>query len=107
MDELLSNFGGAIKCARQAAGLTQEELAVQAEVTSRYIMAIENESKYPSMHVLFKIIRILNISADTIFYPETQHTDKEKEQLIKMIRLCDEKEIKVATATVKTLLDSR
>ena len=42
MDELLSNFGGAIKCARQAAGLTQEELAVQAEVTSRYIMAIEN-----------------------------------------------------------------
>lgn len=29
MDELLSNFGGAIKCARQAAGLTQEELAVQ------------------------------------------------------------------------------
>ena len=107
MDELLSNFGRSIKSARQAAGLTQEELAVQAEVTSRYIMAIENESKYPSMHVLFKIIRILNISADTIFYPETQHTDKEKEQLIQMIRLCDEKEIKVATATVKTLLDSR
>ena len=107
MDELLSNFGRSIKSARQAAGLTQEDLAVQAEVTSRYIIAIENESKYPSMHVLFKIIRILKISADTIFYPETQHTDREKEQLIHMIYMCDEREIKIAAATVKALLDAR
>ena len=49
----------------------------------------------------------MKISADTIFYPEMQHTDREKEQLIHMIYMCDEREIKIAAATVKALLDAR
>jgi uncharacterized protein YlaI len=49
----------------------------------------------------------LKISADTIFYPETQYTDREKERLIHMIYMCDEREIKIAAATVKALLDAR
>ncbi len=54
-----------------------------------------------------KIICTLKISADTIFYPETQYTDREKERLIHMIYMCDEREIKIAAATVKALLDAR
>lgn len=44
MEELLNTFGQTIKNARQAAGLTQEGLAEQAGITTRYIMAIENET---------------------------------------------------------------
>ena len=57
--------------------------------------------------MLLKVICTLTISADTIFYPEIQHTDREKEQLMHMIQLCSEKEIKIAAATVKALLDAR
>lgn len=67
MEELLNIFGQTIKDARQSARLTQDDLAEQAGVTTRYIMAIENENKQPSMKVLFKLIRALKISADTIF----------------------------------------
>ena len=107
MDELLNTFGQTIKDARQAAGLTQEGLAEQAGVTTRYIMAIENENKQPSMKMLFKLIRALKISADTIFFPEIQHTDKKKEHLIHMIQLCDERNLQIATATIKALLDTK
>ena len=107
MDELLNTFGQTIKDARQAAGLTQEGLAEQAGVTTRYIMAIENDNKQPSMKVLFKLIRALKISADTIFFPEIQHTDKKKEHLIHMIQLCDERNLQIATATIKALLDTK
>ncbi|WP_283608429.1 helix-turn-helix domain-containing protein [Faecalispora anaeroviscerum] len=107
MNELLDTFGQTIKGVRQAAELTQESLAKQTGVTTRYIMAIENQNKQPSMKVLFKLIRALRISADTIFYPEIQHTDKKKEHLIHMIQLCDERETKVAAATIRALLDSR
>lgn len=100
-------FGQTIKDARQAAGLTQDDLAEQSGVTTRYIMAIENENRQPSMKVLFKLIRALKISADTIFYPEIQHADKKKEHLIHMIQLCDERETKVATATIRALLDTK
>ncbi|WP_312943090.1 helix-turn-helix transcriptional regulator [Oscillibacter sp.] len=107
MEELLNLFGQTIKDARIAAGMTQDALAEQVGVTTRYIMAIENENKHPRMPVLLKIIRTLKISADTIFYPEIQHTNREKEQLLHMIQMCDEKEIKIAAATVKALLDAR
>lgn len=100
-------FGQIIKDARQAAGLTQDDLAEQSGVTTRYIMAIENENRQPSMKVLFKLIRALKISADTIFYPEIQHADKKKEHLIHMIQLCDERETKVAAATIRALLDTK
>lgn len=103
----MNMFGQIIKDARQAAGLTQDDLAEQSGVTTRYIMAIENENRQPSMKVLFKLIRALKISADTIFYPEIQHADKKKEHLIHMIQLCDERETKVAAATIRALLDTK
>jgi transcriptional regulator with XRE-family HTH domain len=103
----MNMFGQIIKDARQAAGLTQDDLAEQSGVTTRYIMAIENENRQPSMKVLFTLIRALKISADTIFYPEIQHADKKKEHLIHMIHLCDERETKVAAATIRALLDTK
>ena len=103
----MNMFGQIIKDARQAAGLTQDDLAEQSGVTTRYIMAIENENRQPSMKVLFTLIRALKISADTIFYPEIQHADKKKEHLIHMIQLCDERETKVAAATIRALLDTK
>ena len=107
MEELLNNFGQTIKDARLAAGLTQDALAEQTGITTRYIMAIENENKLPRVKVLFKLIRALKISADTIFYPEIQHADKKKEHIIHMIQLCDERDLQVVTATVKALLDTK
>ena len=107
MEELLNNYGQTIKDARLAAGMTQDALAEQIGVTTRYIMAIENENKQPRMKVLFKLIRALKISADTIFYPEIKHTDKKKEHIIHMIQLCDERDLQVVTATVKALLDTK
>lgn len=107
MKEQLNMFGQIVKDARQTAGLTQDELAEQSGVTTRYIMAIENENRQPSMKVLFKLIRALKISADTIFYPEIQHADKKKEHIIHMIQLCDERDLQVVTATVKALLDTK
>jgi DNA-binding XRE family transcriptional regulator len=47
VEELLNTFGQMIKDARQVAGMTQEGLAEQAGVTTRYIMAIENENRQP------------------------------------------------------------
>ena len=50
----MNMLGQIIKDARQAVGLTQDELAEQTGITTRYIMAIENESRQPSMKVLFQ-----------------------------------------------------
>lgn len=81
MGESPINLGRLIKNARLEAGLTQDNLATQVGVTPRYIMAIENENKYPSIQVLSKIICTLKISADTMAFPRAVRHRKRKESL--------------------------
>lgn len=107
MEIILSNLGTTIKQARLSANLTQDELAEQIGITGRYIMALENEHKHPSFEVLCKIILTLNIPADNIFYPERQNTENEKEQLMRLLSRCDERDLKIITATVKAVLESK
>ncbi|MCO1601990.1 helix-turn-helix domain-containing protein [Desulfosporosinus nitroreducens] len=51
MENIIKQLGQTIKTARQAAGLTQDMLGERADVTGRYIMALENESKKPGFDV--------------------------------------------------------
>ncbi len=107
MENILKQLGQIIKKARQAAELTQEELAEHVGITARYIMAIENENKQPSLDILCKIIRTLRIPADSIFFPENEYTVNEKEQLTRMIYMCNERDLQVVTATLKALLETK
>lgn len=107
MEVILNSLGTTIKQARLSANLTQDELAEQVGITGRYIMALENEHKQPSFEVLCKIILTLNIPADNVFYPEPQYSENEKEQLLRLLSRCDERDLKIITATVKAMLESR
>lgn len=100
-------LGDIIKSARQKADITMEKLAEKVDITERYLYRIENEGKKPSFDVLFKIIRELSISPDSIFYPEKPSKDSEVEDLIRMLYGCDERSMQIIKATVKAALDSQ
>ena len=52
---------------RKLAGLTQEELSVQAEVSRKSINAIENGIYVPSTVLALKISRTLNCKVEDLF----------------------------------------
>ena len=99
-------LGSILKAAREKAGITIETLAERAGITERYLYRIENEGKKPSFDVLYKLIRELSISADSIFYPEKPSKDSEVDNLLRMLSACDERSLKVVKATVKALIDT-
>ena len=99
-------LGSILKAAREKAGITIEALAEKAGITERYLYRIENEGKKPSFDVLYKLIRELSISADSIFYPEKPSKDSEIENLLRMLSACDERALEVVKATVKALIDT-
>ena len=98
-------LGSILKAAREKSGITIEALAERAEITERYLYRIENEGKKPSFDVLYKLIRELSISADSI-YPEKPSKDSEVENLLRMLSACDERSLEVVKATVKALIDT-
>lgn len=102
-----NKLGDTLKIARKSNNLTREQLAEKLSITPRYLMSIENENKKPSYDVLFRLVRELGISADTIFYPENLHVDTKVEQLVRLLYLCDDRELKIATATIQALIDNK
>lgn len=107
MSVILDSLGQLLKQARLTARFTQDELAERIGVTGRYIMALENEKKTPSFEVLCKLIHTLNIPAERIFYPENEATEKEKEQLLRLLSLCNERDLAIIAATVKAMVESK
>ena len=75
-------MGSILKDARLKANLTQDEVAERIGITTRYLMAIENEGKCPALDVWFRLIRTLHISADSIVYPEDTTEKDMDEQLL-------------------------
>lgn len=100
-------LGCIIKTARENAGITIEALANKVDITERYLYRIENEGKKPSFDVLHKLVRELNISADSIFYPEKPSKDSEVENLIRVLYNCDDRSMKIIKATAKAALESQ
>lgn len=54
-------LGEELKKAREAAGLTQEQLSFEADVDRTYISQLEHNKKSPTLEVLFKICEALGV----------------------------------------------
>jgi transcriptional regulator with XRE-family HTH domain len=55
-------FGSAIRRRREAKGLTQQQLADDAEVSVRYIAALEAGDNSPSLTAIFQLCEALGSS---------------------------------------------
>jgi transcriptional regulator with XRE-family HTH domain len=58
--------GSELRAARQAAGLTQEQLAFKAGVDRSYISLLENDRKSPTLDMLFRLCDALGVRASKV-----------------------------------------
>jgi transcriptional regulator with XRE-family HTH domain len=100
-------LGEILKRERLKAGYTREEIAERAGIGVRHLAAIENEQRMPSAEVLCRLIRAIGISADLIVYPETIPSEPEDAhetaQLIRLIRICNQRARRAAKAMLEVL----
>jgi putative transcriptional regulator len=60
-----------IRALREAAGITQAELARRIGVTRQTVIAIEQERYSPTLELAFQIARVFEVGLDDVFhYPE-------------------------------------
>ena len=72
-------MGSILKQVRIAAKMTQRELGERVGKTARYLQAIENEEKGIGLETLNRILRALNLSADTIVFSDRDTDSSESE----------------------------
>ena len=102
------DFGHILKDIRIKKGYTREQLAERASISTRYLSAIENEQREPSYDVLYRLVHSLGISADTIFYPNTDTADNsDVEQVKRLYMECSERDRLIIRAMLDTMLDNK
>ena len=87
-------LGGAIRAARLAQHISQETLAEM----------VSSEHRKPSLDVLWRLARILHLSLDSLLFPAPAENNPERAHAEALLRQCDEKQLRVVTATLEALL---
>ena len=59
-------LGAELRKAREAAGLTQEELAFQARVSRNYISLLELDQKSPTVQTLLRVAKAMGVRASAL-----------------------------------------
>lgn len=97
-------LGDVIKTAREAASLTQAELAEKTGIDSRTILNIENYHGNPKMQVLYPLIRALEIDANEIFYSREYQGSTKLHKLELLLADCSEEEIEALIPVCKSVI---
>lgn len=74
MGELRKQFGKRLQSLRRQAGLTQEQLAEQTEISVDFLSLVERGINAPSFENLEKIAKALGVSVQELF--EFENTSK-------------------------------
>lgn len=105
MDIPAEIIGSAIKERRKEMRLTQAKLAEALGIEARYLQKIENGKSMPSMNLFYRIIHIMNLSADEILFRVGGDATAARAALDRRLSECDDHTLRVLLATVNALLD--
>ena len=97
------DIGLAIKRAREAAGMTQEQLAYIVDRAPRTIMYNENDGQHPSLNTFYQMVTMFDISVDQYFYPSKNKGSECRKRIDAMLGSLDEKELKIVEATIQAM----
>ncbi len=65
-------LGEAIRQARTRLGITQEEMAQRLNIATIHLKNMEGGRRNPSTELLFRIMRIMDLSVDPLLFPEVE-----------------------------------
>ena len=97
------DIGLAIKRAREASGMTQEQLAYIVDREQRTIMYSENAGQHLSLNTFYQMVTMFDISVDQYFYQSKNSGSECRKRIDVMLNSLDEKELKIVEATIQAM----
>jgi len=92
--------------ARMEKSLTQIELAEKVGICLRQLQNIENKNGNPKYKVLKELLRVLNIPADTVFYPEKNKDNLKLQYIIHRLEQCTDSNLITVTTIIEAVLNA-
>ena len=97
-------LGKRISNARKQAGITQEALGEQLNMTRKHISVIESAIKRPSLDALVDIANALDVSTDDLLVDSLMHsTSTSNYEIHRLLLDCNEIEQEILTRMVREM----
>ena len=100
----ITSIGPIMRNARKAKRLSQAALAEHIGVSTRTIIAVENNQRYPTFEVFCRLVHALDISADLIVCPNRVPYTVEQEILVQELIECNDRERTIAIEMLRCLI---
>ena len=99
------SLGSRIKEARKNQGLTQEQLAERADLSTTHISNIENAKKIPSLQAIVDIANALSVTTDSLLRDNIEQSkDIYRSEAQSILDGCTITEARILTETMKNTL---
>lgn len=104
MANTTKTLGELMKEHRNRLQLTQEQVAELIDCHPQYYKNLENGKVNPSIPLFCKIMRALNMSADSYITPNNDQSDPDYQEMIQIFNQCDTYQRSVLLATGRALI---
>lgn len=96
-------LGQTIQTTRRSKGIKAEDMLDVLGICAHHYSDIENGRSKPGYNLLIATVRYLGIDPNVFFYPEREHLDVKRLQLIHAIETCSDERVDTLIAIMNGL----
>lgn len=101
------SFGSSHRRAREKREYTREQIAERAGISPRFVSAIENDRRKPSLDVLIRLVHAIGTSFDEVLMPQTISEKYTADRIKRLITQCSQRDQELVLALIDQMLDSK
>lgn len=101
------SFGTSLRRVREKRGYKREQTAERAEISVRFLAAIESGRRKPSLDVLVRLVKAIGASYDEVLAPEMAAESETAEQIRRLAPQCSQRDQELLLALIDKMLDTR
>ena len=105
--QFVFSFGSSLRRAREKRDYTREQIADRAEISSRFLAAIENDKRKPSLDVLIRLVNAIGASFDEILAPQMERESEITDRIRRLAPQCSQRDQELLLALIDKMLDTR
>ena len=105
MHDIQEHLADVVRNARLAQNLTQEQLAEALNFNNRTILTIESGHGNPKFTTLHALVTYLQMSADTIFYPNTVNQNNSLSKILRVLNEYTEAELDIVCPVLVSIIN--
>ncbi|ARE64936.1 XRE family transcriptional regulator [Blautia pseudococcoides] len=82
-------------------------MAERAGISPRFVSAIENDRRKPSLDVLIRLVHAIGTSFDEVLMPQTISEEYTADRIKRLITQCSQRDQELVLALIDQMLDSK